>query len=407
MTIKPSHRFTFSDLDAMNRDLIRELAHQHDFLRISCYRLAGSDATLILDTGDDPSATWPAIINCLNYYCTLKNKAHLTFGWQETPRNLIKLFPSLKGTKSYLPPQESWATKTLFIVKKSARSSRNIGALDGFLEALARKFHFWLANDELRHFLDDTTIQEQIHAFGSQVSRIVSHEIRNPVMNLLSLAQTHIYLWKDSGAEVEQFASEVENYTQRICDVIQKLEVLEANGHDEFRPSEVARTVDLKSLVSTECALWSRELPANLAQNQQKTSKLQISMADGNYQVSGVQSLIKMAIREVLQNAFIYASGTPISVSVYGAGENVILDISDDGAPIAPGQEELMFMRYYQGQKATSNKSTLTRGLGLGLYLARFICTYHNAQLIFVRGVGKKGVFRFIWPKSKPMSKAS
>ena len=407
MPIKNTPKFTFSDLDAMNREIIGELARENQITRLACYRLSGQAATLILDTCEEPSIAWPAIINTANYYCTLKNRPHLTFGWQATANNEIKKCPALRGTKSYLPPQDPWATKILFIVKKKARSSGEIGSLDGFLEALARKFHFWLASDELRHFIDDTTIQEQGRAFGSQVSHIVSHEIRNPVMNLLSLAQSHLIVWKDSGAEVQQFAAEVEVYTQRIWDVIQKLELLEANGKDDFRPAEVAKEVDLKELVSLECAKWSTSPPNVLNQDKTTSNRLRISMADGRLLISGLPSLIKISVREVLQNAFMYSAGTPITVALYHAGENIILDISDEGAPIPPGQEELMFMRYYQGQKSPSNKSSITRGLGLGLYLARFICTYHNAQLIFVRGVGKKGVFRFIWPENRRESKAS
>jgi K+-sensing histidine kinase KdpD len=405
--IKTNHKFTFSDLDSMNREILRELARDNQITRLACYRLSGQNATLILDTCEDPSISWPAIISSTNYYCTLKNRPHLTFGWQATPNNEIKKYSALRGTKSYLPPQEPWATKVLFIVEKKGRSSVEISSLDGFLEALARKFHFWLASDELRHFIDDTTIQGQNRAFGSQVSHIVNHEIRNPVMNLMSLAQTHLILWKDSGAEVEQFASEVEAYTQRIWDVIQKLELLEANGKEDFRPAEVAKDVDLKALISLECAIWSSSPPSYQKQDKIAANRLQVSMADGSLIISGSPSLIKMAVREVLQNAFMYSAGTPITLSLYHAGENIILDISDEGLPIPPGQEELMFMRYYQGQNSPINKSSLTRGLGLGLYLARFICAIHNAQLIFVRGVGKKGVFRFIWPENKPASKAS
>jgi K+-sensing histidine kinase KdpD len=407
VTLKSLNRLSFSDLHAMDRDLIHELASQHKMSRIACYRLSGSEGTLILDTGDNPKTPWPVKISSSEYYCTLKNKPHLTFGWQDTPASLINSSSTLKKTKSYLPPQEPWATKLLFIVNKTGRSPMELGGLDGFIEALARKFHFWLANDELRHFIDDSTLNEQLHTFGAVFSQVIGHEMRNPVTNLLSLAQSHAFLWKGAGAEVEQFAAEVENYSQRIWDVIQKLEILATNGSESFTPSETATDIDLRSLISEESTKWSRFHQNMSNQSTQQTSKILMSIGDGPFKISGVQSLVNLAFREVIQNAFIYAGGTPITISLYSSGNNIILDVSDEGMAIAPGQEELMFMRYFQGQKLNSQKSNFSRGLGLGLYLARFVCTFHNAQLLFVRGVQKKGVFRFIWPQNQPASKAS
>ena len=132
-----------------------------------------------------------------------------------------------------------------------------------------------------------------------------------------------------------------------------------------------------------------------------------VNIADGDYEILGVPSLIKLAVREVIHNAFTYAAGTTVTVSLYTGGGNIVLDISDEGTAIAPGQEELIFMRYFQGPKASGQKSSIRRGLGLGLFLARFVSTYHNAQLLFVRGVGKKGAFRFIWPQNQSKLKAS
>ena len=385
----------------MDRDLIKELARQEHFSRIACYRLAGQDATLILDTGDDTEDSWPAIISCSDYYYTLKNKPQLTFGWQVTPPLVIKLHTSLRNTKSYLPPQDPWSAKLLFIIKKDGRSTGDLGELDGFLEALGRRFHFWVASDELRHFIDDTTAHEQIHAFGVLLSRMIGHEMRNPVTNLLSLAQTHALIWQESGNDGVQFAKEVEHYSQNIWDVIQKLEILVANGNESFTSAEPAKSLDFQSIVRTEA-----ERERN-RQDSTTSGKLLVNISDGNYDVLGIPSLINLAVREVLHNAFTYAAGTTVTVSLYTGGGNIVLDISDEGAAIAPGQEELIFMRYFQGPRASGQKSSVRSGLGLGLYLARFVSIYHNAQLLFVRGVGKKGAFRFIWPQNQSKLKAS
>lgn len=401
MTSKPIHRLSLTDLSAMDKDLIKEIAKQHQYQRLACYRINGPDATLILDTDGTAAHAWPAKIACHDYY-TLKNRQQLKFGWQATPLSVTTTSASLKYIKSYLPPQDLWGTKLLFLVKKDGRATGETGELDGFLEALGRRFHFWLASDELRHFIDDTTSQEQIHAFGAMLSRMIGHEMRNPVTNLLSLAQTHALVWKNTNDEVSQFALEVERYAQNIWDVIQKLEVLAANGIDSFNTSEPSKLLDFKAIVTAEC---ERE-----RSRQDHASNVQLHLniaADGEYLIMGVGSLVRLAIREVLHNAFTYSSGTSVNVALYSGSGNIILDITDEGAPINPGQDELMFLRYFQGPKSQGQKSSIRRGLGLGLYLARFVSTFHNGQLLFVRGIGKKGAFRFIWPQAESELKAS
>jgi signal transduction histidine kinase len=385
----------------MDKDLIREIARQRQFDRIACYRITGQEATLILDTKSEQEDTWPPKIDCDQYYYTQNNRVQLTFGWQATPAKLTKNSPVLKSSKSYLPPQDLWSTKFIFIVKKDGRTTGATGDLDGFLESLARRMHFWVASDELRHFIDDTTNHEQIHAFGAMLSRMIGHEMRNPVTNLLSLAQTHAMLWKDAGSEAASFAGEVEHYAQNIWDVIQKLEVLAANGTENFHSQEPTQVFDVKALVVHECNREQKHFDKGL------NPHFNLTIADGNYNFAGVSSLIRLAFREVLHNAFTYAGGSAVHVSLYTGGGSIILDISDDGAPVPPGQDELMFMRYFQGPKASNQKGTIRRGLGLGLYLARFVSTFHNGQLIFVRGIGKKGCFRFMWPQHQPQQRAS
>ncbi len=393
MTQKPARQLSISDLYVMDKDLIKELARQSRYSRLACYRITGQDATLILDTGDKTEREWPAKVPCHDYYYTLKNKQLLKFGWQSTPVSVTKMTPALRNTKSYLPPQDLWGTKLLFTVKKDGRATGDVGKLDGFLEALSRRFHFWLASDELRHFIDDTTNNEQAHVFGTMLSRMIDHEMRNPIANLLSLAQSHSQGSYTTRNDIASFAGEVERYAQGIWDVIQKIEVLSSSGVDHFQSKEPIRQLDFKSILTTECHREHNQ------QNGDVRSRLNLNIADGNYSAMGVESLVRLALREVLHNAFTYSSGTTVTVTLYTGGGSIILDITDEGAPINPGQDELMFLRYFQGPKSQTQKGSIRRGLGLGLYLARFVSTFHNGQLLFVRGVGKKGAFRFIWPQ--------
>ena len=77
------------------------------------------------------------------------------------------------------------------------------------------------------------------------------------------------------------------------------------------------------------------------------------------------------------------------------------MDVEDDGDGVAVGAEELIFQRFFQGQGASdkvAGSKRLKRGLGVGLYLARCICEQHGGRLQFIRGAGRHGLFRFLFP---------
>ena len=402
MQHKPHARLTLQDIVAMDCDSIRELCLQNGFLRIACYAIVEHNATLILDTQKADDDTWPPQLPCSEYYYTAKNRSILTSGWQPVPSSITKSYSALKGSKNYLPVQDLWSNRVLFFVKKDGRTTGNTGELDGFLESLARRFHHWMAGDELRHFIDEATSMEHTHAFSNMMSHLFSHEMRNPVTNLISLSQTQAILCQGTSPEHEDFAREVGRYAQQIWDVIEKLEIATHDNASEFSTSEPIGDLNLYDIIKTCC-------DAEQKAHEHSPSKLIFSAPDHSIKVRGVKSLITLAVREAVRNAYNYANGTNIRVALYAMGTSSIIDIEDEGVPVAPGQEEMIFLRYFQGQRLPSQRGSIRKGLGLGLFLARFVSRIHNGQMLFVRGIGKKGVFRFILPltSSSELKKAS
>lgn len=384
-------RISILDLGAMDRDIIREIIRQQGYRRFACYGVSQDSATLILDTGENTDIPIAPRINCSPFYYTAKSRPVLASGWQQVPQKILLGHPELKGWKSYLPVQDLWTSRTLFLVQKDGRKTGESGELDGFLEALGRRFHYWLAGDELRHFIDDTASHEHTHAFSSTLSQILSHEIRNPVTNLLSLSETIALLAKETSPDQANFAAEVAAFANQIWTTIQKIEVLTTPDQMFESLQESAQLVDMRSILQSSLAL-------EFAPHQHSTVKPILSLADTAMTIRGVPTLITMAIRELIKNAFQYSNGTPVRVSAYRSGSNLIIDVEEDGIQILPGHEEMIFLRYFQGPKNPALKGSVKRGLGLGLFVARFVSSAHAGQLLFVRGIGKKGTFRMILP---------
>ena len=389
-------RISILDLGAMDRDIIREIIRQQGYRRFACYGVSQDSATLILDTGDDTDTPIAPRFNCSPFYYTAKSRPVLASGWQQVPQKILQGHPELKGWKTYLPIQDLWTSRTLFLVQKDGRKTGEPGELDGFLEAMGRRFHYWLAGDELRHFIDDTASHEHTHAFSSTLSQILSHEIRNPVTNLMSLSQTFELLTKDSSSDQAKFAAEVGEFANQIWAIIQKIEVLTTPDQAFQSLQESAQLVDMRAILQS-C------VDVEFAPHKHTATKPIVSLAETSMFIQGVPALITMAVRELIKNAFQYSNGTPVKVSAYSSGTSLIIDIEEDGVAVLPGHEEMIFLRYFQGPKNPAFKGSVKRGLGLGLFVARFVSSAHAGQLLFVRGIGKKGTFRMILPLAEAM----
>lgn len=405
MTQPPKQTLSITDLGALDQEILAALCKQESISRLACYRILPTGATLTADTsplGDHPL---PVQFSCSEYYHTAKSKIFLSYGWQPITSILLKNYKYLKGWKVYLPVQDLWSSHVFFLIRIDGRKAGKVGALDGFLEALGRRLHHWLATDELRHFIDETTSQEHTHAFGSMLSQILSHEMRNPLTNLMSLTGTQEFMPQSDEEGQREFVRDVSRFTKQIWDIVQKIELLTDVDSNAFQNHEKPQTLDIQSLIRA-----TVETEIGHHQTNQVHSKIILTQPSGEVTVEGVPSLLRLCVRELLKNAHEFGNGTPIKIGAFRSGDNFILDVEEDGMPIPPGHEELIFLRYFQGVRPGKNNSPTRRGIGLGLFLARFVCTLHAGQLLFVRGgPGRKGLFRMILPiaQSNILGKAS
>jgi signal transduction histidine kinase len=87
----------------------------------------------------------------------------------------------------------------------------------------------------------------------------------------------------------------------------------------------------------------------------------------------------EQVVTNLLDNAVKYSpDGGTIEVELtQPTPGRVLLTVRDHGIGIPPGQESLIFERFFQGHR-TSHRS----GLGLGLYLSRRIVAEHGGRLV-------------------------
>ncbi|MEW6085272.1 MAG: ATP-binding protein [Chloroflexota bacterium] len=99
---------------------------------------------------------------------------------------------------------------------------------------------------------------------------------------------------------------------------------------------------------------------------------------------------IAQVFENLFTNAIKYASGAPISISLYPKDENLLVIFNDQGPGIDPEALPLIFERFY---RVRSEKSVT--GSGLGLYICKQIIHAHRGK-IWAESTPGKGTTFFI-----------
>jgi PAS domain S-box-containing protein len=196
---------------------------------------------------------------------------------------------------------------------------------------------------------------------------IAAHELRTPLVALQlqidSLQMQSARLEPRQAAKVERASRNV----QRLSDLISAL--LDVARISQGRLTITPRPIDLGTLVE--------EVIDRLHESASE-AKCRV-VADIVPGVAGSWDPLRIGqvISNLLANAFKYAAGTPVEVSLVRDGDMAILRVQDRGPGIPPNELERIFGRF---ERAASIRSF--GGMGLGLYVAREIVTAHNGEII-------------------------
>ena len=199
----------------------------------------------------------------------------------------------------------------------------------------------------------------------------VSHELRTPIAALYGTLEVASLAKRDS-EYYENALPKLKSYTKDLEDTLDQMMLLSGTQNEldfvQVRLDEVVFDV-------TEQLILVHQ------------AKINIKIEVENYQhltINGDSKLLKLAFKNIIQNAVKYSSNAPVDIILSDIGENIQVQITDSGIGIPNEEIEKISQNFYR-----ANNSKEFEGKGIGLSLAQIIFKLHHANLTINSKVGE------------------
>jgi len=242
---------------------------------------------------------------------------------------------------------------------------------------------------------EETRVHMQTEQMRSSLLSAMSHDLRTPLASITGAASTlrtqNDRLPPETKRELLESISDEAERLSRLVGNLLDMTRFESGGVElrrDFYPlEEIVGTV----LQRMEPQLEGRTVSTDLAEN------LPMVFVD--------DVLLGQVLWNLLENAAKYTPpGSPLELAASEQkdleNDAVIIEVRDRGPGIPPGEEELVFEKFYRG------KLKNVRGAGLGLPICRAIVQAHRGTIQAVAREGGGTIFRISLPSESKTAPA-
>lgn len=115
--------------------------------------------------------------------------------------------------------------------------------------------------------------------------------------------------------------------------------------------------------------------------------------------ITGDNFVLRIALNNIIDNAFKYSNGKPVEVTLKKTMKRAIIKIKDRGDGIAPKYRKKIFKRFFRVQ---DEETRTTKGTGLGLFIVKEVIEKHEGHIT----VGDNQPHGTIFTISLPLNKS-
>ncbi|AGF71756.1 two-component system sensor kinase protein [Corynebacterium halotolerans YIM 70093 = DSM 44683] len=230
----------------------------------------------------------------------------------------------------------------------------------------------------------------QLEEYGNlqrQFTSDVSHELRTPLTTVRMAADM-------IAADADEFEPHTKRASQLMMRELDRFEVLlnellEISRHDAGVADLAESRLDLRTCIQ---AAWeqSRHLATELG------VEVRFDLPEEPVWITGDSRRIERILRNLTNNAIDHSEGNPVDVVLAANDDAAAITVTDHGVGLKPGQEELVFNRFW---RADASRVRHSGGTGLGLAIAREDALLHGGVLDATGNFGVGSQFRLTLPR--------
>jgi two-component system, OmpR family, sensor histidine kinase MtrB len=250
------------------------------------------------------------------------------------------------------------------------------------LAALATSF-----NDMAASLQDKMSALEDL----SQVQRLfvsdVSHELRTPLTTIKFAAEVLF-------ASREEFDVPVARSAELLQSQLERFEALLTDLLEISRYDANVAVLDPEPVDICDLARHAADEAQQLAER--RGAKIEFRLPAEPCVADVDRCRVERILRNLLVNAVEHGEGKDAVVTVSGDSAAVAVAVRDHGIGLAPGEEKLVFDRFWRADPA---RARTTGGTGLGLAIAKEDASIHGGWLEAWGERGRGSVFRLTLPR--------
>lgn len=233
----------------------------------------------------------------------------------------------------------------------------------------------------------DVTLELRMAEMRSQFIASVSHELKTPLTAIRILAETLLLGRVEGDRDKGEYLDTIVNESQRLTRLLNN--VLDFSKIEKGNRTYRMELTCLAEIVHA--AVRAMQYPLT-----QRDFHLTVSIEDDLPDILVDRDAIEQALLNLISNAMKYSGDSrEIELRVVRSNGHVVIEVSDHGIGIEPGEQKRIFEKFY---RVAGNEDERVPGTGLGLALVSHIIEAHDGHIEVHSEPGRGSTFSIYLP---------